>query len=138
LRQTRSRKPQGRPDENHESALSYPFPGPPSLMRHVGPLPGGCSTKTLGTPKHHPLPGYHFHPPPACFGMDAQWRPGRIYHKTPRCKPTSPCRLLCCCVWSLLIPHQLSDVAAGLHFLHSLSVVHGNLKGVRDCPKPVL
>jgi len=29
-------------------------------------------------------------------------------------------------------PHQLSDAAAGLDFLHSRNVVHGDLKGVRD------
>ena len=28
--------------------------------------------------------------------------------------------------------HQLSDVAGGLHFLHSRNIVHGDLKGVRD------
>jgi len=40
------------------------------------------------------------------------------------------------CLISAYSPHQLSDVAAGLHFLHSLNVVHGNLKGVRECLKP--
>ena len=29
--------------------------------------------------------------------------------------------------------HQLSDVANGLCYLHSRNVVHGDLKGVRDC-----
>ena len=31
-------------------------------------------------------------------------------------------------------PHrQLSDVANGLCYLHSCNVIHGDLKGVRDC-----
>ena len=30
-----------------------------------------------------------------------------------------------------LLSHQLSDVAKGLHFLHSRNVVHGDLRGVR-------
>ena len=34
-----------------------------------------------------------------------------------------------------LPPHQLSDAAAGLDFLHSRNVIHGDLKGVRDCLK---
>ena len=29
--------------------------------------------------------------------------------------------------------HQLSDVAEGLNYLHYCKVVHGNLKGVRNC-----
>ena len=29
--------------------------------------------------------------------------------------------------------HQLSDIAEGLNYLHSWNIVHGNLKGVRDC-----
>ena len=29
-------------------------------------------------------------------------------------------------------PHQLSDVANGLCYLHSRDVIHGDLKGVRD------
>jgi len=32
-----------------------------------------------------------------------------------------------------LTPHQLSDVAEGLNYLHSCNVIHGGLKGVRDC-----
>lgn len=32
-----------------------------------------------------------------------------------------------------LPPHQLSDVTEGLNFLHSYSVIHGDLKGVSDC-----
>ena len=29
--------------------------------------------------------------------------------------------------------HQLCDVANGLQHLHSCNVIHGDLKGVRDC-----
>ena len=32
-----------------------------------------------------------------------------------------------------LPPGQLSDVAEGLNYLHSCDVIHGALKGVRDC-----
>ena len=32
--------------------------------------------------------------------------------------------------------YQLSDVAKGLCYLHSCNVIHGDLKGVRDCFKP--
>ena len=31
--------------------------------------------------------------------------------------------------------YQLSDVAEGLYYLHSRDVIHGDLKGVRACPK---
>ena len=34
-----------------------------------------------------------------------------------------------------LTPSQLSDVAEGLNYLHSCNVVHGDLKGVRDCSR---
>ena len=32
-------------------------------------------------------------------------------------------------------PSQLSDVAEGLKYLHSCNVIHGALKGVRDCAR---
>ena len=32
---------------------------------------------------------------------------------------------------------KLSDVAEGLHFLHSCNVIHEDLKGVRDCHFPL-
>ena len=35
-------------------------------------------------------------------------------------------------------PRQLSDVAEGLHYLHSCDVVHGDLNGVRTLYKPLL
>ena len=35
-----------------------------------------------------------------------------------------------------LLPHQISDIAEGLRFLHSRNVVHGDLRGVRDCSGP--
>jgi len=41
-----------------------------------------------------------------------------------------------CLISAYPLPHQLCDVATGLQFLHSSDVVHGGLKGVRDCSKP--
>ena len=41
-----------------------------------------------------------------------------------------------CLIPAYPLSHQLCDVAAGLQFLHSRNVVHGGLKGVRDCLKP--
>jgi serine/threonine protein kinase len=35
-----------------------------------------------------------------------------------------------------LILLQLSNVAEGLNYLHSCDVIHGDLKGVRDCCLP--
>jgi len=35
-----------------------------------------------------------------------------------------------------LLPHQLSDTAEGLSYLHSSNVIHGDLKGVRGCSQP--
>ena len=32
----------------------------------------------------------------------------------------------------MLTPRELRDITEGLNFLHSLGVVHGDLKGVRD------
>jgi len=32
-----------------------------------------------------------------------------------------------------LPPHQLSDVAEGLNYLHSCNVIHKGIKAVRDC-----
>ena len=31
---------------------------------------------------------------------------------------------------------QLSDIAGGLHFIHSFDIAHGDLKGVRNCSEP--
>ena len=47
-------------------------------------------------------------------------------------------RVSCVCVSLRCITHsphrQLSGVAEGLSYLHSCDVIHGDLKGVRDCP----
>ena len=65
--------------------------------------------------------------------MDAWWGPGGIYQQVPRRKPMRPGKYSCYRFRSHANPgYQLSDVAEGLHFLHSCDVVHGDLKGVRD------
>ena len=38
-------------------------------------------------------------------------------------------------LYETFIPHQLSDVAEGLNYLHSCNMIHGDLKGVRDCSR---
>ena len=40
-----------------------------------------------------------------------------------------PSTVFCATCWT---PHQLSDVAEGLSYLHSCDVIHGDLKGVRN------
>ena len=35
----------------------------------------------------------------------------------------------------LTCPNQLLDVAKGLNYLHSIRMVHGDLKGVRELPR---
>jgi len=37
---------------------------------------------------------------------------------------------------SRLLVHQLHGAAEGLNYLHSRDVIHGDLKGVRDCLEP--
>jgi len=39
------------------------------------------------------------------------------------------------CVGSCSRPFQLTGIADGLNYLHSRNVVHGDLKGVRNCSK---
>ena len=68
--------------------------------------------------------------------MGARRRSEGIYQDTPQCRSTWSCRRPSSYVRSRAHSrHQLSDVAEGLRFLHSRNIVHGDLKGVRDCFK---
>jgi len=93
--------------------------------------------ETAGTSKHRSPPWYHLRPSPDRIGMDARWSTDGTHHEAPRRGPTWFCACLCCCVGSHVYSrHQLRDIADGLYYLHSRNVVHGDLKGVRDCSKP--
>jgi len=77
---------------------------------------------------------------PTPFQLISEWMPnGDLIEYIKKHSTADRLRLVCvpAVVFDLcLFSHQLSDVATGLHFLHSLNVVHGNLKGVRGCLKP--
>jgi serine/threonine protein kinase len=71
--------------------------------------------------------------------LDARWGSHRSHQEASPRRPTWSRRCPPCCIRSHAYSrHQLSDVAEGLHFLHSRNIVHGDLKGVRDCSNPVL
>lgn len=59
------------------------FPCPPSLMKSTVLLPRGRNVEKVNPPKCVTPPGCHYHPLPACRGMDARWTPTGIHRKTP-------------------------------------------------------
>jgi len=119
-----------RHQRHHSSCL-------PLLICLADPLPGGGSVETLNAPKRRSTLGHYSCSSPAYLGMDAWRGPDGIHQEHPRRKPTRsrmyPFRGVRSHAYS---PLQLSDVAEGLYYLHSCNIVHGDLKGVRDCSEP--
>jgi serine/threonine protein kinase len=72
---------------------------------------------------------------PAPLQLISEWMPGgglpEYIKKTPNADRLGLVRFFRLFVTARLPRYQLSDVARGLSYLHSRSVVHGGLKGVR-------
>ena len=102
-------------------------------MKATGLLPRGRDVETLNPPKCPTPPGCHHRSPPARFELDVWRGPTRVHREAPRRGQTRARRFPFCYVYPTLISYQLSDVANGLRYLHSCNVIHGDLKGVRDC-----
>ena len=92
--------------------------------------------ETLATSKYRALPWRHSFPSPARVRMDVWWGSERIYCEKPRCKSTRPGRCPSRYISSDVHPHQISDVAQALRFLHSQDIVHGSIMGVRHFSQP--
>ena len=90
--------------------------------------------EALGTPKHRSPSGCHHPSLPIRIGLDARRKFDRIYHKSPGCGQTWSRRCPQLLYVKCLYTHQLFDIAEGLNYLHSCNAIHGDLKGVRDCP----
>jgi len=99
-------------------------------------LSGGRTVETLITSEHRPTSRRYYQHPPARCGMDARRGPDGIYQESPRRRQNWPCKCPSLRRMKCLFPHQLSDTAEGLNYLHSCNVIHGDLKGVRDCSQP--
>ena len=95
--------------------------------------PSGRTMEALSPPKHCSPSGCHYLSLSTRIGLDAQWESDGIHHKSPRRRQTWSCGCPLPLRMKCLYPHQLSDVADGLDYLHSCNVIHGDLKGVRDC-----
>lgn len=88
-----------------------------------------------GTSKHLTPLGCHYYTLPTRLKLDGWWGPAGVHQEEPRCKSAPTRRYPSCYVASRSPRYQLSDVAKGLYYLHSCNVIHGDLKGVRDCSK---
>ena len=70
---------------NPKKCFPVAFPSLLLPMRSGDSLPRGCGVETLETPKYCPRPWKHFGFSPACFRIDAWWRPDGTRQETPRC-----------------------------------------------------
>ena len=64
--------------------------------------------------------------------MDAERKRARLRWEESRDQQITASMLAQKCVWFTLTRVQLLDISSGLSFLHSLEVVHGDLRGVRQ------
>jgi len=85
LRQTRPDIfPQGRSDELRKSMPSYCFLRVVSMTGPIDLLSRGCHMEAFGTPKHCPVPRYHYQSLSAHFGTDAWRSPDGLRHEKPK------------------------------------------------------
>ena len=108
-------------------------------MKLTDILSSGCDVKTLSPSKYRPPPWCNNRPSRTRFGVDVRRRPSRVHRKGSRHKQAVSRTFSLPQKRTTHQPsRQLSDVAEGLHYLHSCDVVHGDLKGVRTLSKPRL
>ena len=111
---------------------SHHLPRSSWLTRFTDLLPRGRHVEILDAPKHCTSARCNDHTVPAYLELDARGRPTGIPQEQFRRESTWTCR---CppkfCLSLAYSGYQLSDIAKGLRYLHSCSVVHGDLKGVR-------
>jgi serine/threonine protein kinase len=87
--------------------------------------------EAVETLEHRPIRWCNYRSSPNCIRVDAQRRLDDLRQLKPVHQSGGSCESPC--VFSKLIVsnlHQLVDIASGLEYLHSLDVVHGDLKGV--------
>ena len=106
------------------------FPRPLSLTKPTDLLSRGHNVETLDTSEHRTPTRCHYHPLSAHFDLDVWRGPARIHREEPQRRSTQTRRRSPVTIIPCSLRHQLSDVAKGLHYLHSCSVIHGDLKGV--------
>ena len=75
-------------------------PSLPACRSQRGPkvLPGGCHVEAREAREHRPLPGCHYRPLTAHFGLDVGGESVGIYREEAWRRPTRPCTFPSCCV----------------------------------------